>query len=132
MAKAITDLGSNASSARPDSLQSLVPRRTAERLHPASSGCLPSRLISKYRRAHGASARRRPFPLLLASFFIISQPRIYMMSSLLSPARRDEVRGRYFKEEVEEGTRGVWAWRGFEESAPSATACRSAASKAKS
>lgn len=44
------------------------------------------------------------------------------MSSLLSPARRDEVRGRYFKEEVEEGTRGVWAWRGFEESAPSAAA----------
>lgn len=68
-----------------------------------------SPLILKYRRANGASARRPahvwPFPLLLASFFITSQLRIYSMSGLLSLARRVEVRGRYFKDEVEGSAR---------------------------
>lgn len=87
-----------------------------------------SQLIFKYRQANNACASTRhpvldrPFPLLLASFFIISQLRIYMMSSLLSPKRWAEVRGRYFKEEVEEGTCGVPVRRGFEESAQSAKA----------
>lgn len=106
----------------PGRLESIVPGMSAERLilHRLVScglgggGVLRvslSQLISRYRRANSASARCpalvRPFPLLLASFFITSQLRIYMMSGLLSPARRDEVRGRCFKEEVEESTRGV-------------------------